>query len=157
MHQRCVGEVTIEAERNLAQQEVADRIDTVLVDQHVGFNDIRHALAHLLAFNGPPAVGEHFFRQRQTGGHEEGWPVNGMETEDIFTDDMDVGRPEIFKITLFVVRIAKGGDVVVEGIEPHIDHMLIVAGHRDPPRETGAGDRQVTQSFADKTQYFISA
>ena len=54
-----MGEIAVEAERDFAQQEIADGIDPVLVDQHVRLDHVLQALAHLLAFHRPPAVGEY--------------------------------------------------------------------------------------------------
>ena len=80
MNQRIVREVAIESEGNFAQQEVADRVDAVLVDQHIRLDNIAQALAHLLSFDSPPAMGEDLFRQRQAGSHQEGRPGRRHES-----------------------------------------------------------------------------
>jgi len=130
----CVGEVAVQAEGDLAHEEVADRVHTVLVDQQVRLHHVLQALAHLLPLDGPPAVGEDLLGQRQACCHEERGPVDGVETEDVLADEVGISWPELREIARFF-GIAQGGDVVCQGVEPDVDDVALVARHRDPPGE----------------------
>ena len=61
--ERLVGEVAVGAERHLAQQVVAERVDADVVGQLERIDDVAERLGHLLAVDGPPAVREDRRRQ----------------------------------------------------------------------------------------------
>ena len=64
------------------------------------------------------------FWQWQIQSHQEDWPVNGMETDDVLTDQMQVCWP-VFLEHLAVVAvtvIAKSGDIVRQRIQPYIGY-----------------------------------
>ena len=42
--------------------------------------------------------------------------------------------------------IADTRDIIGEGVKPHINHMLIVKIHRNPPFKRGSGNTQILQS-----------
>jgi hypothetical protein len=134
VHQGIVGKVAIESEGDFTQQKVTDRIDAVLVDQHVRFDDVGQAFTHFLALYSPPAMGKHLFRQRDAGCHQESRPVDGVKAQDVLADNVNVTRPEFAELTI-LVRIAEGADVVGQGVEPDIDDMFLVARNRDSPGE----------------------
>ena len=55
------------------------------------------------------------------------------------------------------VRIAGGGDVVGQRVDPDIHHMLFVARHRHAPVEGRARDRQVLQPGFDEAHDLVAA
>ena len=68
--------------------------------------------------------------------------------QNVFADDLEGRRPqfaELRQIAPFLGQIAGKGDVVDEGIEPHIGHEIRVEGQGNTPRETllRAGNAQI--------------
>ncbi len=53
-----VGEIAIDPKRNLPHQEIPHCIDSIEVDQAVGFHHILERFGHLLAIDRPPAMGK---------------------------------------------------------------------------------------------------
>ena len=84
----------------------------------------------------------------QAHGHEEGGPVDGVEAEDVLAHDLEVRRPGPF-------RCAR--EVVQQRVEPHIDHMLLVAGNWNAPVDAGAADAQVLEAAFHEALYFVEA
>ena len=81
-----------------------------------------------------------------------------METDDLLAHEVIVGGPELAVIVVLFVLIAQSGDVVVQGIDPHIDHMAGVKVHGHAPGEAGTGNTQVLQTGLDKVvDHFIDA
>ena len=67
------------------------------LDHLVRVHDIAAALRHLFPIDGPPAVSEDGFRQRQVQGHEHRGPVDCVGGQNILTDEMDRGGPELIE------------------------------------------------------------
>src|SRR3546814_5523491 len=86
------------AEAHLAQQVIAQRVDPEALGEVHRIDDIAQRFRHFLAAVEQESVTEDLFRQRQTGAHQEGRPVNRMKTHDILTDHMNVGGPEFSEI-----------------------------------------------------------
>ena len=93
-------------------------------------------------------------RQRQAGGHQEGRPVDRMEAHDVLADDMQVGGP--VGRALALLRKAGGGQVVGQGVDPHIHDVLLVAGHGNAPVEGRPRDRQVAQARAHEGHHLVA-
>ena len=97
------------------------------------------------------------FWQFKAEAHQEGRPVDGMETQNVLANKVDTCRPEVH--LGFICAIAKGGNVVHQGIEPHIHDMLGVVeffGELHAPVETGTGNGEVFKSSFHKTDHFVS-
>jgi hypothetical protein len=60
-----------------------------------GADDVAARLAHLVVLEEQEAVGEDALRQGQFGGHQEGRPEDGVEAQDFFADEVQIGGPEI--------------------------------------------------------------
>src|SRR5438477_10049633 len=87
-------------------------------------------------------------------------PVNGVETQDVFADQMH-GRPEFLKtddaLSLLVAE-ADGRDVISQSVEPDVDRMRRIIRHRDAPthRTLLPTDRQILQAAAHEADDFIA-
>ena len=147
--QELIGEVAVGAEGEGAQQEEAQRVHAELVRQHVGVHHVALGLGHLAAVNDEPAVAIDLFGHGLAETHEHGGPDDGVEADDLLADDMDSG-PVLLIIVVAVIEVAEGGDVVGQGIHPHIDHMARVEVHGHAPGEAGAGDAQVLKAGLDE-------
>ena len=100
-------------------------------------------------------MAEDLFRQRQPGGHEEGRPVDAVEAEDVLADEVDARRPELVVPRLVIAAETERRDVVGQGVEPDIDHVVLVAGVGDAPLERGAGDGQILEPAFDKADDLV--
>jgi len=65
------------------------------------------------------------------------------------TNQLDIHRPVCTEVATGV-RIAQGGDVVGQGVKPDVDHMPLVARHRNTPGKGGTGYREVPQPLLQK-------
>src|SRR5438552_15003487 len=91
---------------------------------------------------------------RQTGGHQECRPVDGMEPDDVFSNDVDVGGPVAL---LFVIGTADGAEIRGERVEPNVKNVRLFTGNRNAPTNRSASDAQIAQAALDKAQYFVAA
>ncbi len=138
VHDRIMTVVAVLPERHLAQEEVAKLINSVGVGKLERIDDIADRLRHFLPAIEQKAVAVHALRRRNPRRHQERRPVDRMKTHDIFSDDVQIRRPEFLERGRIHVRIADAGDVVREGIDPHIHHVLQRARYRHAPVERGA-------------------
>ena len=60
-----------------------------------------------------------------------------MESDNIFSDKMKVGRPELIEepVVVSVNIITKPRDIVGERIKPYIYYMLVIEINRNSPLE----------------------
>ena len=92
-HDGVVAVIAVLAERHLAQQEIAQRIDPVGVGKGEGIDDVADRLRHLLAAVEQEAVAEDVARHVDAGRHQEGRPIDRVEAHDVLADHVQVGRP----------------------------------------------------------------
>ena len=78
-----------------------------------------------------------------------------MEPDDLLAHDVDAGPPALVVVVVAVVVIAQGGDIVAEGVHPHIDYVLGIEVHRNAPGEAGAGDAQILQAGLDEVVHHL--
>ena len=100
-------------------------------------------------------MAEHLLGQGHLHAHQHGGPDDGVEADDLLAHEVDVGRPELLIVIIFVVEEAQGGGIVEQGVHPHIDHMAWVKVHRHAPGEAGAGDAQVLQAGLDEVVHHL--
>ena len=63
------------------------------------------------------------------GGEQEGGPVDAVEADDLFADEVEVGGPVFFEFGLVggvFGAVADGGHVVGEGVEPDVDDVFFL-------------------------------
>ena len=84
--------------------------------------------------------------QRQTEGMEHDWPVNCVETDDFFPHHVNVSGPVLLEETVIGGTVTQCSDIVGQGVNPHINHVLRVVRHLDSPVKGSPGDGQVFQS-----------
>ena len=93
-------------------------------------------------------MSKYLFRQWKIQCHQEDRPVNGMETDDIFTDQMKVCRPvfleQVRRITICIVT--DFCDIVCQRIKPYINNVLRIKIYRNTPAEGCSGYTQILQS-----------
>ena len=149
-------------ERALRRHVVPPRIEPVGVDillDRRQVDEVAQRLAHLLAFTNPETMGVDTAGKRQVKGHEDGGPDHRMEPEDLLADDVVVGGPVLASLGKGVaVGFAEpqGGDVVHQRVDPDVDHVLGIVGHRHAPREVRAADGDVLKPLAQSAEHFVA-
>ena len=130
------------------KHEITYRIHTEEINQFIRIQYVSFGFAHLSVSLQKPRMSENLFRERQIQRHQKDRPVNRMETDDIFSDQMQVCRPVFFKLLriLSVTVISDSGNVVCQSIQPYIHDMLRIKVYRDSPFERGSGHTQILQS-----------
>ncbi len=80
-----------------------------------------------------------------------------METDDVFTDQMQVCRPVFLEhlATVAVTVIAKSGDVVGQSVQPYIGDVLWIEGNRNAPVEGGSGYTQILKSWKQEVVHHL--
>ena len=129
------------------QAEITDRVHTEEIGKIVRVKDVPLGLRHLAARLQKPRMTEDLLRQRLAESHQEDRPVDGMEADDVLSDEVQVRGPVLLiEVAVVSVRVvAQAGGVVAQSIQPHIDHVLRVEVHRDAPLEAGAGHAEILQ------------
>lgn len=132
---RFKADVAVVLQRQLAEQVIANRVQPEKGDQVVAVNDVALRFAHFTAVHQKPRVTEHLLRQRQVERHEENRPVDGVETDDVLADEVQVCRPITLELLggVAVAVITDAGDVVCERVKPNIHDVLVVKIDRQCP------------------------
>src|SRR5438552_18993241 len=91
---------------------------------------------------------------RQTGGHQECRPVDGMEPDDVFSNDVDVGGPVAL---LFVIGTADGAEIRGERVEPNVKNVRLFTGNRNDPMNRSESDVQIKQATLVQAQFIVTA
>ena len=134
--------------RHLVEYEITDRIYTKEIHQFIRIQHISPGFAHLAVSLEQPRMTEDLLRQRKIQRHQKNRPVNGMKTDDVLSDQMQVRRPvmaELFR-AFPAALIPNPGDVIGQSVQPDIDHMLRIKVHRNPPLKGGSGYTQILQA-----------
>ena len=95
--------------------------------------------------------------QFDSGGPQECGPVDGVESGDVLTDEVQVGGPVLGEQLVLGVGVAEAGQVVGESVDPHVHDVLVVAGYGYAPVEGGAGDGQVVEAALDEGDQLVAA
>ena len=130
------------------QYKVTNRIYSEEIYQIIRVDYISFGFTHLAIALQQPRMTKYLFWQRQIQCHQEDRPVDGMETDDIFTDQMQVCRPVFVEQfgTVAVAVIADTGDVVGQRIQPYVSYMFRIKVYRYTPAEGSTGYTQILQS-----------
>ena len=103
-------------------------------------------------------MGPHPLGERETGGLEHRGPDDAMVARDVLADDVELRGPARLEAG---GRIAGGGEVVREGVEPDPGGLLlaIAGGPRegDAPREACAADGNVLQTPFQQPEDLVAA
>src|SRR5713226_8576613 len=103
---------------------------------------------------------KHSVRWLDSSSDQERRPIDGVLSQDVFADEVN-GGPELVKadcaLTLSVSK-SNRGDVIGQCVEPNVDRMLRVIGHRNRPanRSFFTAYRKIIQSTPNKADRFIT-
>ena len=126
------------AEGHLAKQKITESVGPVELRHLEGVHDVALGFAHLLAVDRPPAVGDDRDGGLQPQGQEHERPDDAVEADDVLAHHVPDGRP-VFPEHLGIVQIPHRRGVIDQGVEPDINHVLLVARNRDSPLEGRPG------------------
>ena len=154
-----VGDGTVGGVGHFGKHVVTNTIHAEQIGKIVGIHDVSAGFAHLVHAGKQPRMTEYLFRQGQIERHQNDGPINGMETDDILTDNMHVGRPILaVQFALRVHVVAKTCDIVGKSIHPNVDHVLIVKGDGHAPLEGGTGYAQILKTGKQEVvEHFLLA
>ena len=155
-HHAFFTEGGIGTEMHLAQQEIAEGVQTVLLAHLQRFHNVAQGFGHLGIAHQPVTVHVQVLVHGQARGLEHGGPEHGMGLEDVLGHQMFAG-PE--GLVLFTVGPAQSADVVQQGVEPHIADVILVEGQFDAPGQAGlgTGDAQIFQrARLQHGQHFVA-
>ena len=167
-----VGPVAVGSDVQLAHDEETKGIDAPFLNHGEGIDDVAGALADLGAVLLPPAVDEQLFGQRQSRRLEHDGPIDGVEFEDVFADDVEVGGPEGElgdwsremgvgeSVAHRSVAVgSRDADVIHQRVEPHVSDEARIEGQGDAPVEPGRGTRNAQvgeRVIFEEAQYFVA-
>ncbi|OQB51161.1 MAG: hypothetical protein BWX98_02568 [Candidatus Aminicenantes bacterium ADurb.Bin147] len=149
-----VAEIPVQADRNLPQEEIPQRVGTHRPEKNIGIQNVALRFGHLGFVLQPPSVAEDAFGKRQAGGQEKSRPENGVEAKDILADEVDGGRPEFLEQGRVPV-VADPRHVVVQGVIPDINRVGRVPRNGNAPLDRRPGDAQVLEAAADEARDLV--
>ena len=82
-----------------------------------------------------------------------------MEAHDFLANHLQVRRPILLELLLvgFVGRSETySGDVIRQRVQPDVNHVLGIVGHRNAPGKSAATNREVAQPAAHKGHHLIA-
>ena len=133
-----VGNRAVTKVRHFRKSVVSHTICTNKVCKIVGVHYISSGLAHFVHARQKPWVTENLFGHRLTESHKNYRPVNCVETKNVLSYNLKVGRPVLFvKLTAFIYIIADSRYVVDESVHPYINNVTGVKFYRNTPLECG--------------------
>jgi hypothetical protein len=99
-------------------------------------------------------VDKHPAGRGQVECEEDGGPVDTVEAEDVLADDVEIGRPKLERV---VVWVAGAGEIVDQGVDPDVDDLGRILGHGNAPCQAlnGARNGQVLEVVLDPMQDLV--
>src|SRR5690349_16030638 len=91
------------------------------------------ALAETFSFTGEESVDPNLLGQREPSSAKDRWPEDAMKSRDVFTNDVHLRRP-----LRFIAGLGKPDcrQVVRQGVEPDVDHLVSAVARREWKRDT---------------------
>src|SRR5690242_6601780 len=152
--QRVVAEIAVLAEYHFAQQKITQRVHAQHVGNRPRQDDVALGLAHFSRVHEEPAVGPHLLRHRLHGGHQKRGPINSVEANDVFADEMQIRRPHA---AAFKLRPADRAETGRERVEPNIKDMWLFAGNGDAPANRRARNAEIFEAAFHETYNLVAA
>ena len=112
---RLVGYRSVVVVGHFREGIVAHAVHGEALCEVIGVDHVAAGLGHFVRTEIEPGVTDYGFRKLKTERHEEDRPVYRVETDDVLSDDVEIGGPVLFEqLRLFPVFriVADGGDIV---------------------------------------------
>ena len=160
--QQLVADVGVADRRHVASEPPAQRVAAGARDDVERVDRRPERLRDLLPLDREVVVHEDRRRQRLAGGAQDRRPVDRVKARDALADDVHAlvaaAPPALVRVAARAV--VQRGDVVRERVEPDVDHLARVAGHRDAPAVRALDrtrDAEVAQPAGDERQHLVAA
>ena len=160
--QRALPEVEVADARHAPHEPPAQRVGRVRVGQRGRVGAVAARLADLPAVDRQVVVDDDPRRQRLARAEQHPGPVHGVEPRDPLADHVDPlvrAAPPLLELAV-VAAVPEVGDVVRERVEPDVDGLRRVVGHRDAPA-AGAVDAargaEVVEAVADEREHLVAS
>ena len=157
LYHQLPGNNTVILEWHLMKYEVTNCIYTKEINEFISIENISLGFTHLSVSLKQPRMSEYLFRKWKIKSHKEDWPVNCMETDDIFSDQMKVCRPQLVELlcTVSVCIISDSCDIVCKSIKPYIYNVLWIEIYRNSPLEGCSGYTQILKSRKEEVVHHL--
>mmetsp|Transcript_12715 Transcript_12715/g.32033 ORF Transcript_12715/g.32033 Transcript_12715/m.32033 type:complete len:208 (+) Transcript_12715:1214-1837(+) len=88
--------------------------------------------------------------KRNSSRHEQAWPNNCVEPQNVLADNMDIAGPKLldpFNVIAVRSKVIDSSQIVREGINPHVHDVIVIEsfGNADSPGKSCTADRQVSE------------
>ena len=156
--EQLVGQSAVAGKGHLVEQIVSDCVNAEQVDQMVGIDDIAAGFGHFVFAHHQPGVTEYLLGELYAQSHQHNGPVDGVESENILADEVDVGGPVFFELLAVLSVHVKAGecDVVAQCVDPYVDDVTGRKLNGNAPCEGGAGYAQILQAGTDEVvEHFV--
>jgi hypothetical protein len=135
-----------------------------LVQHVMRIHYIANGFGHFLAFLViDKAMGKDRFGERNLGRHEQTRPNDGMEPQNVFSDNVHVGRPKLLQVGDAAIGIDSqsihSGQIIRQGVNPNVHDVIVgkAFGGGNAPFECGSTNGQISQGIRRQScQYLIA-
>ena len=102
-------------------------------------------------------MSKYLFWQWQIQSHQENWPINCMETNDIFTNQMQICWPVFLELfcAFAIAIISDTCDIVCQRIQPYVSNMFWVKINWNTPFERSTGYTQILQTWKQEVVHHL--
>src|SRR5262249_15764014 len=133
-----VAVVSVLAEGNLTQEEIAELIHAVGVSHGEWVDHVADRLRHLFTAIEQEPVRENALRHGDARRHQKGRPIHRVKTDDVLADNVKRCGPVALEFLASAIGKSNSGDVGGEGAPPHVHDVAAAAGYANAPVESGA-------------------
>ena len=153
-----VADAAVLAERDLAQQVVAQRVGAVELDGRAVVHGVAARLRHAVAvLAGEHPVDEELVRQLVAGREQHRGPDHRVEAQDVLAEQLPARRPQARGQVLAGAGVRERGGVVDERVDPDVDRLVGIPRQRHAPVDGLARDRDVLQAALDVRAHLVEA
>src|SRR5579883_129107 len=79
-----------------------------------------------------------------------------MEAHDLFADHVHIRRPVAIELRVVFLAITERRNVIAEGIQPYVNHVLRITRNRYAPFKRAATDGEIAQAATHKRNHLVA-
>ena len=130
------------------KHEITDSIYTKKIYELICIDYVSFGFTHLSITLEKPRMSKYLFRKWKIKCHQHDRPINRMETQYVFTDQMQICRPQFVELfgTFTVAVISDSCDIVCQSIQPYINNVFRIEVYRNTPFEGSSGYAEILKS-----------
>ena len=135
-----IGDGSVSIVRHLRESVVTGTVNREVLGKLVRIDNVALGLGHLIVARIEPGVTEYLLGKRKIESHKEDGPIDGMESEDILTDDMNVCGPILLELLALLLKaligiVAESGYIVGKRVKPYVNNVLGIEIYSYTPSE----------------------